>query len=289
MGSEFEFAIGGIEMIVKPYPCIIQINNENIDKNTICSGARLKLYHYTSFDTLAKIIKEKNFKLNRIDLVNDLEEKSYLGDAKTYSLVFVGCFSHRETESIPQWYMYTLKNKGVRISFFLKKALTNNCMGIIDTNRSIQVIKDEKTVKNYTYKGDFSWNLTSKWSLELSNTDIIYSNQLKIDNPILNKIDGESMVDIAPIAKIKRVEWDFEEETRIIGMFRTVHKDIDFEVPEYILLPLNFNDIDIEITLNPWSTDEFRSDVEQICNSYLKGYSYKICESVLKGTLASRK
>lgn len=272
-------------MIVKPFPDVIQLENEEFNKARIKSFRRTRFSHYTDDDVLKIIIRDKTFKLNRIDKVNDMREKSYLGEAETYCRLFIGCFSYRYTESVPMWNMYTHKNRGVRISYILNEVPNNNvCFGLLDKERAILVI-DSNSVKEYYLWGNKCNSKDSKWAIELSTSDIIYSDDLMRKNDVLRYFDGKPMVDIIPMAKIKNTPWDFEQETRIIGNFRTVYEGINFEVPEKILLPLNFNNINIEITLNPWRSDEFKSQIENMCKEYLNQYKYNIKESSLLGTI----
>lgn len=280
-------------MKVKPYLHCFQMDNLELKKAYSKGAERSKLYHYTNIDTFQIIAKDKTFKLNRIDLVNDLEEKDYLKGPEVYSLVFVGCFSHKETESIPHWYMYTQMDEGIRISLHLKDTLTKYCTGLIDVSRPMTVKLLDKTIIEYIYGNHMDStvysNRSSHWSMELSCNDIIYSNIMKGENEIIQYFDGMPYADILPVARIKREGWDFEEETRIVGIFGTVREEIEFEIPEYILLPIDFNKFDIQITLNPWRTDEFKKKVESICMAYLDGYSYTVQESDLYNTLLKRK
>ncbi len=280
-------------MKVIPYDHWLQMGNLELNQAETNGAAKSIFIHHTNIDILRIIAEDKTFKLNRIDLVNDLEEKDYLGDPEVYCLVFVGCFSHKVTESIPQWYMYTKMNKGVRISLLLNEPLGLECTGLIDVNRPMVVKYADNTRENYYY-GNHMFrtlysNQKSHWSMQLSCNDIIYSNEIKKENEIIKYVNGKPWADIIPAAKIKREGWDFEEETRLVGIFRTVREGIEFEIPDHILLPIDFNKFVIEITLNPWRTDKFKKEVESICKTNLAGHSYVIHESELYKTLLKRK
>lgn len=73
------------------------------------------LYHYTTVDTLAKIIETKKLKFNRLDRVDDLNEgKTHdIGNLGMYC--FVSCWTDLETEEIPLWEMYSNGKRGVRL------------------------------------------------------------------------------------------------------------------------------------------------------------------------------
>ena len=74
----------------------------------------MRLYHYTSVDTLEKILKNKTIRFNNLSNVDDLEERSYSPYSK---YIFVSCCTDSAAESIPLWRMYTNEvEQGVRIS-----------------------------------------------------------------------------------------------------------------------------------------------------------------------------
>jgi hypothetical protein len=271
-------------MVIKPsFIDVIQLNNNEVKDARISGESRTLLSHYTNIDTLRIILRDKTFLLNRIDKVNDLVEKDYLGIKENYLRVYVGCFTHDFNESIPQWYMYTPKEEGVRISLNLKDRLGRNCLGIINEYDEIKVAFNGSKSLDYVYRDNFDGNMCyckdSSWSFELSCTDIIYSSTLMKDNPICITSKNGDMTNLTPIARIKYPDWGFEFETRILGMFRTTKSNIEFEVPEYILVPLDLNKFDVTIILNPWSTDMFRNQVEEICEEFLQEYNYRIEKS----------
>jgi len=81
-----------------------------------CGGGYIPpyLYHYTSIDTFALILRNQTIRFNRLDMVNDAEEAlaSDLPSANTTQ--FVSCWTVSDVESIPLWEMYT-RMVGVRI------------------------------------------------------------------------------------------------------------------------------------------------------------------------------
>ncbi len=60
---------------------------------------RNKLWHYTSFENLKKILKDKKLKFNRIDKVNDRLESKIFGDDKLSHLVYISCFSKQNVKA----------------------------------------------------------------------------------------------------------------------------------------------------------------------------------------------
>lgn len=74
----------------------------------------MRIYHYTSVDTLEKILQTKTIRFNRLDCVDDVMEYTVSEFAK---YMFISCWTESKEENIPLWKMYTTDiTKGVRIS-----------------------------------------------------------------------------------------------------------------------------------------------------------------------------
>lgn len=73
------------------------------------------LYHYTSIETLALILKHSKLRFSRLDTVNDPSEAETVDLPNASSLVFVSCWTAEKCDSIPMWRMYTPNMQGVRI------------------------------------------------------------------------------------------------------------------------------------------------------------------------------
>ena len=73
------------------------------------------LYHYTSIETLALILKYNSIRFNRADKVNDPTEaeSSSLGSFKKGT--FISCWTTNAEDTIPMWNMYSNNMKGIRI------------------------------------------------------------------------------------------------------------------------------------------------------------------------------
>ena len=75
------------------------------------------LYHFTSLDSLLKIIENKSFRLSRLDKLNDKKE-SELNNISSLEDTYVMSFSHSDIEYVPMWVMYGKKNDiKIRIRF----------------------------------------------------------------------------------------------------------------------------------------------------------------------------
>lgn len=73
------------------------------------------LYHYTSIETLALILKNKTICFNNLLNVDDLEEVNTQDMGNFGKYINVSCWTEDREESIPLWNLYTPNMKGVRI------------------------------------------------------------------------------------------------------------------------------------------------------------------------------
>ena len=61
----------------------------------------MMLYHYTTIDTLALILKNKTIRFNRLDKVDDVEEDAFSNGVHLGQYIFVSCWTKNSEESIP--------------------------------------------------------------------------------------------------------------------------------------------------------------------------------------------
>lgn len=73
------------------------------------------LYHYTSLDTLALILKNRTLCFNNLMNVDDMEEAQSEDMGEFGKFVYVSCWTEDSEESIPLWNLYTPDMHGVRI------------------------------------------------------------------------------------------------------------------------------------------------------------------------------
>jgi len=223
--------------------------------------------HYTNLDSLEKIIMNRSFRLTLLSEVNDKFEDKRIPDLWK-GKIYVSCFTNRIRESVMFWEMYTRKGKkeqeeGVMITL-------NNKF-----SENIEIYGDEKCEKNKFGKIEKS-NINHKsydniddWGYyDISFADIEYTNNFSdyVDKTLGHLFGG----------LVKGIEWDCEEETRIRVALKPIGKEnvrisnsINMYKPkpnfEYIYFKLTDDMLNgIQITLNPWSTVEFRERVEKI-------------------------
>ena len=86
----------------------------------------MKIYHYTSIDTLELILKNRTIRFNRTDRVDDKDEIELIISGKPFAkYIFASCWTMESKESIPKWGLYAGKSRGVRISLDSDKMFNN--------------------------------------------------------------------------------------------------------------------------------------------------------------------
>ena len=73
------------------------------------------LYHYTSIESLALILKNRSIRFYALDNVDDVNEGVTSDLSSIGQWFLVSCWTDNPTESIPLWNMYSSRMKGVRI------------------------------------------------------------------------------------------------------------------------------------------------------------------------------
>lgn len=59
----------------------------------------MKLYHYTTIDTLALILKNRTIRFNRLDKVDDLEEKVVSCGVNLAQYIFASCWTKEQRKA----------------------------------------------------------------------------------------------------------------------------------------------------------------------------------------------
>lgn len=252
----------------------------------ISAERRCVLAHYTSVDALKKILSKKQILFNRIDRVNDGLESKLFENPEVSHLVFVSCFNTQDCESVPMWMIYGKSGKSVRIEFELKGR--NFAESFFDPKRQTYDSKENLIYRFKDKPANLDWGYTVKVK------DVVYNYQLIKQEPIsLNDVVVESGkpeyhgYNILPMGAIKREEWGYEHECRLIAYLRTTHDDVEIPDIEYFLAPITFDNIKrISITYNPWMDDCTKDEIKQLVCSIaeLKG-KVDFKNSVLTGEI----
>lgn len=260
----------------------------------------MKLYHYTSIETLALILKNGTIKFNRLDTVDDLEEAGYTSDGMQLGkYMFVSCWTKSSEENIALWSMYADKGKGIRIE--LDEDMFREYKA--QDTQYVKVAKQEENILiplSEIIRDDCMFFIPTKNNKYLFQRDIIYVDHPneKVKDAFTRNNDGYN-INFSLIGKYKRTYWKFQEETRfslvaipcdkntsINGspqIFYNIKKNIELPFKEYYL-KLKPEVLDnIMVRLGPSCTEADNIIIEALLNEYTS--NGKAVKSKLDGVI----
>jgi hypothetical protein len=210
--------------------------------------------HYTSIPVLFKILRNNQILFNRIDNVNDLEEKDNLMKHENYQRVFISCFSTQNNESIPMWRMYTNKDTGIMLKIKFLKGITVDNLFFKDYMST----SDGEKISIIPQRIN-----SSSVGVQFDTLKIVYTDKM-VRSPIMTVDEGKKDYDVpAYFAMEKSSAWRYEKEIR----FRAVLREWGFgndEIPEVsrLFARINFNAIEkITVVFNPWIDKDDWADI----------------------------
>lgn len=263
----------------------------------------MKIYHYTTIETLALIIKSRAIRFNRLDCVDDLEESLYGSgnmNIKLSQYEFVSCWTKDKEENLALWKMYT-NNKGVRIcmddDFLVTHDVTPKFKSFLSS--AIQIGDDY---------------FVSSFMNEAKLFDVIYTNDYKEKiNALITKEGNNIQIDTGHLGLYKSERWKFQNESRfkIIVMpknnkfVNVSDKASDFDILFNMMSslvpsmssqsPIKIKHIDvgikeeklneIEVMMGPETTDAERFIVEMLLSKFENS---SIKDSYFKGKIKSK-
>lgn len=235
----------------------------------------MKIYHYTSIENLALILKHKTIRFNRLDRMEDPCEKSFLINQLDWSpYTYVSCWTENPVENLPLWHMYTDGGKGIRIGIekdFIDwdkqaiafsvpsrqqhhKSVSKDSSGAFSVTfnptRIYRPLSDEMCYRKVKY-------VSEKEYLEYEKNIGRVSAFMDIDEDMMRKYVG----------RFRKDKWAFQDESRFIlyavpytstdpvvshnDFINLIRLNIANHVP-YIDVPIKPEKLrDIEVTLGP--------------------------------------
>ena len=184
------------------------------------------LYHYTSLETLALILRNKTICFNNLLYVDDIEEAETDDMGKFGRFVYVSCWTEDAEESIPLWNLYTPNMHGVRIrmpefpfkkyyykkgELFLSEDVETyiNIQKIYDENKVSIVTTDPHLVKvKYTEEYDKLFPKIKTESFDGALQKFLEAKYME-DIDVTNIKVGYSLKDVG---RYKRINWVFQQE-----------------------------------------------------------------------------
>lgn len=261
----------------------------------------MKLYHYTTIDSLANILNSRSIKFNRLDQLDDLTESEEFGSFNPLKYIFSSSFTSDSRENIALWKMYANMERGVRLEFdstnmftptntdLPQHSLTGDSVPIsILTSLKSTDIVNQDFILFFWFSTDFQ-NLGAGMHLKkveyTDNIKDIYKSLLKYD-----QVNKSLECPIREFGFYKSKYWEFQKEVRLlIYTMPNCHNKNDFErifsndrqlETTSLFVPLsNFALDNLQIVLSPKATDASRIIVESL-TSNLSNISIK--DSALK-------
>lgn len=268
----------------------------------------MKIYHYTTIDSLAMIMSSRSIKFNRLDKVDDMEERTEPSNIRLWQYIFVSCWTENAEESIPLWRMYSGNAHGVRIGMDVDM-FEDNVIGGSNVPAEIphEGFLMGKIPAQDLFRSDY---FVVPISLR-KNTDggdtLFYCHVNYVDDvnamtkdayqlTMTDDTHASSNVAFGEIGKYKNKRWGFQEESRfrlLIFPFNpilcnpddvstvavnAIHYGVPVPISEYYLKLKTEALNNIEITLHPNSTASDRVIVDALCAKYAQGATVKASE-----------
>lgn len=263
----------------------------------------MKLYHYTTLESLALILKNKTIKFNRLDCVDDVEEGAAVSAGVNLSkYMFVSCWTENSEESIPLWKMYAGDGFGVRISLdsdmFMKYLIYHEEGDPLNVQGMIVSRVSKETLLNPKFFVFPPQVISSDEKYDMFFRRVEYVDDVKscVDNLISchNNSGGipETCIKFGEVGKYKHKRWAFQEEVRfVLGIFpgnwlylngdnahMAVQAIMNNQTVDFTSFFLHLSPEvmeTMEITLSPSATESHRIMVDALCEKYAPNATVK--------------
>ena len=278
-----------------------------------------RIYHYTSIETLALILKNKTIRFNRLDnnLDDLLEGEITSKGIKLGNYGFVSCWTEEKTESIPLWKLYTNNGIGVRIGLEWDMFKDYHYPDIVEIGDIKFGAKDSGWQITKTPIEDFfNPNFIVFTILSKDVNSPVFYRKIEYVDDVNDKIKdcvtitkltdklNHINIQVTEIGKYKLKHWEFEKETRFflfiipgtkLKMNNNVNeiweqwlydvwtKNIKNTITDYYMHLKDDIFDDMEIVLSPNSSISNRIIVESLCEKYAP--KARILESALKNVV----
>jgi len=184
------------------------------------------LYHYTSIESLALILKNRTIRLNPLDKMDDLQEQKTEDIENIGKFVFVSSWTDDSTESIPMWKMYTDPTAGVRIKlrknpFVWQGTKAKDIEQVVGIPVNVATPSDDPLHTFLDLSKLFAGGYYSpqSWNGKILER-IIYTNNISKLEPKIGSVEnGKININIADLGKYKNTHWEFQSEWRYIMSF----------------------------------------------------------------------
>lgn len=267
------------------------------------------LYHYTSIEKLALILRNRTIRLNPLDKMDDLQEGKTSDVKNLGKFVFVSSWTSDSTERIPMWMMYTDRTAGVRIGM-KKNPFVRHTSSREDVARlrrlgiSTDISPDgtADTFINFGRMIDGHYYCVEAFYKSIL-CPVVYTNELSLLEPqVSQRTENHDILALSELGKHKSKYWEFQKEWRYrLSFFPMQYNSAIFEsssiqsikrmIQGTEIPPFRYYDLDIapkcfadmEIVCSP----QMSAGNKIILNALLEKYnpSAKVSDSILTGKI----
>ena len=233
--------------------------------------------HYTSYESLIMILKNRSLRLSRYDLMNDIAEKQ-LSKCDDGDCRYIASFTGTTSENVAMWALYG-KHSSLKLRLSFPRAAligTANDNFYFDSKKTQKIPSEETVLSDYSKK-DFTLS------------DVVYydrtKNKLKLSGKTLPIMSVEQSMINELAGTIKYDAWEYERESRLaVVLHKNTHIG-QFSDISHVYVGLNEEFIQkLVVTYSPWITDEIFEELRNSIDS-LAGYELSHKRSSLQGEI----
>lgn len=232
--------------------------------------------HYTSYESLIMILKNRSLRLSRFDLMNDYSEKELSkcieGDSR-----YIISFAYKK-ESVAMWSLYGKRSSlKLRLEFPITSLLNtvdNNFFFDSERKNKIPIYGTAPVNEDYSKKG-FTYS------------SVVYYDRKKHAfrveaSPIKSITVTDNMIR-SLAGTIKYDAWEYEKETRLAVVLHQNYQDNLKNDVKYIYAGLNDRFIkNIKIRFSPWISEDVQNELSKSIKD-LAGFNLECKKSDLHG------
>lgn len=197
----------------------------------------MKLYYYTTVETLALILDSNKIRFTRLDCFDDPKEAESYSDFNQLIYIFASCFTEDKKESIPLWKMYSSIETGVRIEFDQETIFNTKQTPIVLPKNTYKTIihpsvVNSTLISNQLHNTDYSCiRVNGKVCDYIDFQKVIYNDDYKklyaanqniekftanTDDPNIKRTNTHIQFDPTKYGYYKSSYWSFQNESRFL-------------------------------------------------------------------------
>jgi len=252
----------------------------------------MKIYHYTSIETLALILKNKTLRFSNLESVDDSEEAITDDFGSLGKYFFVSCWTNSAEENIGLWKLYSHNMKGIRIE------IDSDQIPFINANKKIVFTNTIENIDNIK-EGEAAvlLFLSDETDIESKVINVDYSKKENVTFSYTTKFNRKGL-DFKPVVALKNNCWEFQNEVRFVIMASKTSIKSPAGVLDGIVktkTPIENNYLDLKLTNDFFNNMVIKlgpkcSDAEEfICEALISTYAPSRNISIEKSNLKIRK